>query len=106
MLQHTKCTTLSHLPQILRPHLNLFICPLLSFREPNKNIKLLRHLALQGREETLREEAEGREKAVQGSVDSQVRREVGGGDGMNNVLVLRWVVGHYRVETIEEHLMH
>ena len=52
----------------------------LSFRKPNKNIKLLRQLALQGREETLREEAEGREKIVWDSVDPQVRREVGGGD--------------------------
>ncbi|KAH0832338.1 hypothetical protein J3R83DRAFT_13354 [Lanmaoa asiatica] len=55
----------------------------LSFREPNKNIKQLRQLALQGREETLREEAEGREKVVWSSVDgwrdTQLQRE-GEGD--------------------------
>ncbi|KAG8214887.1 hypothetical protein J3R82DRAFT_10058 [Butyriboletus roseoflavus] len=44
--------------------------PFPSFREPGNNIKRLRQLALQGREETLREEAEGREKVVWGSADS------------------------------------
>ncbi|KAI9464309.1 mitochondrial protein Pet127-domain-containing protein [Boletus coccyginus] len=52
---------------------------LLTFREPGQNIKQLRQLALQGRQETLREEAEGREKVVWGSLDglqdAQVRRE-------------------------------
>ena len=61
-----------------------FSSPFLSFREPGKNIKELRQLALQGREETLREEAEGREKVVWGSVDAwrdaQVRREEGDGE--------------------------
>jgi hypothetical protein len=62
-----------------------FSSPFLSFREPGKNIQQLRQLALQGREETLREEAEGRKKVVWGSVDglrdAQVRREmVGDGD--------------------------
>lgn len=53
-----------------------------SFREPDKNIIQLRQLALQGREETLKEEAEDREKVVWGSVDGwrdgQVRREACG----------------------------
>lgn len=60
--------------------------PFLSFREPAKNIKELRQLALQGREETLREEAEGREKVVWGSVDDaqsgqEERDSVGLGGG-------------------------
>ena len=64
-----------------RPRPSSFPSAFLSFREPAKNIKQLRQLALQGREETLREEAEGREKVVWGSVDgwrdAQVRRAEG-----------------------------
>lgn len=60
-----------------------FSSPFLSFREPDKNIRQLRQLALQGREETLKEKAEGREKVVWGSVDGwrdgQVQREEGEG---------------------------
>ena len=71
-------------PQSPRP--SPFPSAFLSFREPANSIKQLRQLALQGREETLREEAEGREKVVWGTVDAQVRREEGGvcvvmGDG-------------------------
>ncbi|KAG9315444.1 hypothetical protein JVU11DRAFT_3055 [Chiua virens] len=41
----------------------------LTFREPDKSIRQLRQLAQQGREKTLQEEAEGREKVVWGSVE-------------------------------------
>lgn len=65
------------------PNSPSFTSHFLSFREPSKNIKQLRQLAIQGREETLREEAEGREKVVWGTVDgwrdAQVRREEGDG---------------------------
>ena len=64
-------------PPSLRP--SPFPSAFLSFREPANSIKQLRQLALQGREETLREEAEGREKVVWGTVDAQVRREEGDG---------------------------
>ena len=68
-------------PSPSRPRPSSFPSAFLSFREPAKNIKQLRQLALQGREETLREEAEGREKVVWGSVDgwrdAQVRRAEG-----------------------------
>lgn len=61
------------------PRPSSFRHPFLSFREPDKNIQRLRQLALQGREETLREQAEGREKVVWGSVegDGQLRRVEG-----------------------------
>ncbi|KAF8433785.1 hypothetical protein L210DRAFT_3649587 [Boletus edulis BED1] len=67
------------------PRPSSYLSSFLSFREPSKNIKQLRLLALQGRQETLREElAEGREKVVWGSVDelpeAEVRQAEGGDD--------------------------
>lgn len=63
------------------PRSSPFPSPFLGFRAPDKNIRQLRQLALQGREETLREEAEGREKVVWGSVEGcreeRVREEEG-----------------------------
>ncbi|KAF8431466.1 mitochondrial protein Pet127-domain-containing protein [Boletus edulis BED1] len=66
------------------PRPSSYLSSFLSFREPSKNIKQLRLLALQGRQETLREEAEGREKVVWGSVDelpdAEVQQAEGGDD--------------------------